>query len=636
MSPEQAAGRKDLTPAADVYSLGAILYELLTGRRAFDGASHADRMAAILNAEPAPLEPAIEDALPGVGRVIAHCLEKAPQARFQSASDLAFALELLGTRVPQAAVKGESRTQSRHKFRRLTYREGAILSARFAADGKAICYGAAWEGRPVELFWAYPGSPESRPLGFPRTDLLDISSTGEMAVSLRRHAEGGFIYSGMLARMPVGGGGARELLDAVIEADWSPDGRSLCIVRQESGRTLIEYPMGTPIYQTTGWVSHARVSPKGDRVAFLDHPTRGDDMGSAAVVDLAGNVLHLSDGWSSARGLAWAPTGDEIVFTAFQEGVGRSIYAVTLEGVQRPILEVPGHLTLVDISPQGTGLVILENERTRVQFHGPNDAAPRDLTWLDWTLVRALSADGSWMLFDETGVGGGELHSVYLRATDGSPAVRLGDGSCLDLSPDGRWALAAVSPTRLDILPCGAGSPRTIPLSGIEIHNAAWFPDGESICVLGLEGGGDARLFKVDAITGKAEAFSQDGISSYEVIVSPDGKSVASRGPDRRLMIYPVDGGPAAPIDGVLPTERAVKWSQDGKSIIAFSRGELPSKGTRIDIATGERHPWRELSPADATGVEGITIVALTRSEDAFAYSYSQRLNDLYVVEGLR
>ena len=109
---------------------------------------------------------------------------------------------------PAAAVETGPR---RHTFRRTTYREGSILSARFASDGQAICYGAAWEGRPVELFWAYPGSPESRALGYPRTDLLAIAPTGEMAVSLRRQARGGFIYSGMLARMPVGGGAPREL-----------------------------------------------------------------------------------------------------------------------------------------------------------------------------------------------------------------------------------------------------------------------------------------------------------------------------------------------------------------------------------------------------------------------------------------
>jgi hypothetical protein len=642
MSPEQI---REL-PAdhrTDIFALGAIVYEMLTGHRAFDGASHADRMSAILNREPPPMDAAVEEALPGITALIAHCLEKSPTARFQCAADLAFALGVVdagpGGRRSQAgeAVEVASAGPRRHTFRRTTYREGSILSARFATDGQAICYGAAWEGRPVELFWAYPGSPESRALGFPRTDLLAIAPSGEMAVSLRRHARGGFIYSGMLARMPVGGGAARELLEGVFEADWSPDGRQLCIVREESGLTRIEYPMGTPIYQTPGWVSHVRVSPKGDFIGFLDHPVRGDDMGSVAAVDLKGQVRTLSTGWSSARGLAWAPGGREIVFTAFKTGVGRSLYAVNLDGVERPILEVPGHMTLLDVSAQGAALIVLENERARVQFHGSGDAPPRDLTWLDWTLVRALSPDGARLLIDETGVGGGEFHSTYLRGTDGSPAVRLGDGACLDMSPDGQWALAVIGhgPTRLDLLPCGAGSPRTIPVDTINVHYAAWFPDGEAICVLGQESGGGPRLYRVDSITGKYAAFTDEGISSNDVLVSPDGKRAAARGPDQAMMLFPVDGGSPSRVAGVMTNDRVIRWSADSQAIFVFSRGELPAKVFRVDLETGERKLWKELAPSDPTGVEGLTMVRMTQDEDAYAYSYAQRLNDLYVVEGL-
>ncbi len=642
MSPEQirelpADGR------TDIFALGAILYEMLIGRRAFDGASHADRMSAILHQDPPALPHEIEEAVPGITAAVAHCLEKRPENRFQSASDLAFTLGMIdGEAGARRAIAGADREGARsgprrHKFRRNTYREGSILSARFATDGQAICYSAAWEGRPVELFWSYPGSPESRALGFPRTDLLAIAPSGEMAVSLRRQFRGGFVYTGMLARMPVGGGAARELLDGVFEADWSPDGRQLCIVREENGLTRIEYPMGTPIYQTAGWVSHVRVSPGGDLIAFLDHPVRGDDMGSVATVDLAGRVRTLSTGWSSARGLAWAPGGREILFTALKTGVGRALYAVTPEGSERPILEVPGHLTLFDVSPQGNALIVLENERARVQFLGAGDAPPRDLTWLDWTHVRAISPDGARLLFDETAVGGGEFHSTYLRGTDGSPAVRLGDGSCLDLSPDGQWALAMIGhgPTRLDLLPCGAGSPRTIPVDTINVQYAAWFPDGEALCVLGQESDGGSRLYRVDLITGKYDAFTEEGISSIDVMVSPDGRRVAARGPDQSMMAYPVDGGAPVRVAGVAANDRAIRWSTDGGALFVFCRGELPARVFRVNLETGERKLWKELAPSDPTGVDGVTMVRMTQDEDAYAYSYAQRLNDLYVVEGL-
>jgi Tol biopolymer transport system component len=649
MSPEQIREQPS-DHRTDLFALGAMIYEMLTGRRAFEGESHADRMSAILNAEPKPLPAEIEEAAPGISVVVAHCLEKRADERFDSANDLAFSLSMVqsaaaagrrtsGTAAGSGTVEAMTSAAEirRHAFRRTTYREGSILSARFAPDGQGVCYGAAWEGRNVELFWAYPGNPESRALGYPKTDLLAISSTGEMAVSLRRHARGGFVYTGMLARMPVGGGAARELLDDVYEADWSPDGRQLAVVREEAGLTRIEYPIGAPIYQTTGWVSHMRVSRDGKRVAFLDHPTRGDDMGSAGVVDTEGNVAKLSSGWQSARGLAWSPDGNEIVFTAFRTGVGRSLYAVSLDGNERPILEVPGHMTLFDVSRQGAALVILENERARTQYVSGADAVARDLTWLDWTLVRALSPDGSRFLFDETGVGGGEYHSVYLRGTDGSPAIRLGDGACFALSPDGQWALAGVgyAPTRLDLLPCGAGTARTIPMGHLDVHHAVWFPDGEALCVMGQESDLGTRLYKVDSVTGKYSPFTEGGISSTDLLVSPDGKFAAARGPDLTMLLFPIEGGAPVPLKGFAANDRPIRWSKDGSALFAFTRGELPSKIHRIDLGTGERKLWKELAPSDPTGVEGLTGIRMTDDEQGYAYSYSQRLNDLYVVEGL-
>jgi eukaryotic-like serine/threonine-protein kinase len=650
MAPEQIR-QQPTDERADIFAVGAILYEMLTARRAFEGATPADRIAAILNSTPAELPSEIEDATPGTTALIDHCLEKNVEDRFQCAHDLAFALQQIETAassrratgagagetpagIPGAIAAAEIR---RHTFRRTTYREGNILTARFAPDGQAICYGAAWEGRPIELFWAYPGNPESRALGYPWTDILAISPSGEMAVSLRRHARGGFIYTGMLARMPAGGGAPREILDGVSEADWSPDGRQLAVVREEGGFNRVEYPIGKLLYRTPGWISHMRLSRDGKHVAFLDHPVRGDDGGGPAVVDLNGQTRLLSTGWSSARGLAWSPDGSHIIFTAFRIGVGRSLYRVTLDGVEAPILEVPGHMTLQDVSPQGAALIVLENERMRMQFLGAGEPVARDLSWLDWTLVRALSPDGAKILFDETGVGGGPLHSVYLRGTDGSPAIRLGDGAALDLSPDGQWALAVVrtESDQLALLPVGAGEGRIIASEGLSGMSARFFPDGASLCVIGHEEGKGSRLYRMDAVTGKYEPFTDEGISFHEMHVSPDGRFVAASGPDRTTMLLSTSGGAPIKIPGTNPLERVTGFTADGTGIYVFLRGALPAKVQRVDIATGKRTPVRDLSPSDPTGVEGITSTRMTRDGEVFAYSYAQRLNDLYVVEGL-
>jgi hypothetical protein len=440
----------------------------------------------------------------------------------------------------------------------------------------------------------------------------------------------------MLARMPMGGGAPKDIMDHVLEADFHPDGRRLALVRDEGGMTRIEFPAGKVLYQTPGWPSSVRFSPDGTRIGFLDHPARGNDGGSIAVVDMNGDVKRLSSGWSSLRGLAWAPDGREVVFGGFRNEVGRSIHVVGMDGAVRRVLQIPGNMTLADVSRQGATLILLDNERMRGRFAPAGQTESRDLTWLDWTLFRAITPDGSRVLFDETGVGGGDLGSVYIRDTDGSPAVRLGDGTALSISRDGQWVLASVGlePTRLDALPVGAGEPRTIPTGDLEIYHAGWFPDG-SICCLGREPGHGPRLFRVNAATGKREPFSEEGLSYFEQLVSPDGRLVVANGNDQKAWIFPVDGGAPSPVKGARDFERTIAWSEDGSGIFVFSRGELPGKMWRIDLATGERKLWREISPPDRTGVEGVASIRMTADASTFAYSYYQRLSALYVVEGL-
>jgi Tol biopolymer transport system component len=531
------------------------------------------------------------------------------------------------------AAAPSRRTATLH---RLTYREGIIYDARFAPDGQSVYYGAAWEGRPVELFWAHSGNPESRALGYPDAEILAIAATGEMAVSLKRHNKGGFIRTGMLARMPLGGGAPRSIQEGVHEADWGP-GRQFAIIRESGGMTRIECPIGKVLHQTPGWQSSLRVSPDGTKIAFLDHPWRGNDAGNVAVVDMQGNLEVLSSGWNSAQGVAWSPDGREVWFTAFRAESSRTLYAVTLDGAQRPIFQTAGHLNLADISRQGQVLVVHGNNRMRMQLLGIADGRTQDLTWLDWSLARDISPDGRTVLFDETGVGGGEFHSVYIRDADGSPAIKLGEGVNPRLSPDGRWALTAVegTPLRILLLPTGAGETRIVQTGKLNCHNATWFPDGKHICVVANEGDGGLRLYQVDLESGEQRAFSEEGVSPMDLLVTPDGKFVGARGPDLTFFLYPLDGGTPKPVPLVGSEERVFGWSADGSALFLFQRGALPAKSFRINLATGERTLYRELSPADRTGVDGLTRVVMTPDESTLAFSYPQSLCDLYVIEGL-
>jgi hypothetical protein len=180
-------------------------------------------------------------------------------------------------------------------FRQLTFRRGEIQSARFAPDGQTVVYTAAWGGKPMEIFLRRLESPESRPSGLVDAELLAVSSSGDMAVSLNRKPVLAFIRTGRLASTSIAGGVTpREILDDVECADWAPNGKDLALVRSVSGRSRLEYPMGKPLYETAGWIGTPRISRSGDLVAFCDHPTPGDDGGSIAIVDRAGSKKTIS------------------------------------------------------------------------------------------------------------------------------------------------------------------------------------------------------------------------------------------------------------------------------------------------------------------------------------------------------
>ena len=321
MSPEQVRGRP-ADARSDIFSFGAILYEMLAGQRAFRGDSAADTMSAILKEDPPDISLTNQNVPPGIERIVRHCLEKNPEQRFQSARDLAFDLEALsgvsGTALPSPASpplparrpKGMllagglalllavgvasffagrgvgSRGVRDVKFTPLTYRSLPIFRALFAPDGRTVILSQAQEGNRSEIFTISPEYPEPRPLGVTDAQLLSVSSKGELALLTHARYIHHRLFIGTLARMPLGGGAPREVLEGVREADWSPDGQGLAIIRTVDGKDRLEYPIGKVLYATGGYVSDLRFSPRGDRIAFLEHPYRWDDRGGVAVVDL--------------------------------------------------------------------------------------------------------------------------------------------------------------------------------------------------------------------------------------------------------------------------------------------------------------------------------------------------------------
>ena len=667
MSPEQVRG-KAADPRSDIFAFGAILYEMLSGKRAFHGDSAADTMSAILKEDPPELAETNRNVSPALERIVRHCLEKNPAERFQSARDVAFNLEaltdistssrgamraipeepaarrwllpLLGGLLLLASWVGIYRFAHRSAaanptFHEITFRNGTIWDARFAPDGETIIYGAAWEGRPQEIFSTRFDSSDSRTIGLPPAQVLAISSKGEMAVSLHPGNFSPFTQSGTLARVPLAGGAPREVLENILWADWTPDGQSLAVIRPgATGAIRLEFPAGNVIYEPKGWVSHVRFSPGGDYLAIGDHVNGGDD-GRVVILDLHGNRKASSSFYSSVEGLAWAANGKEVWFSAVPSGSARSIYALDLSGKERLIYRAPGGLTIHDIGR--TGLVLLTADKSRLSISAlpPGETRERSLSWFDWSLLGDMSADGKTILFSETGEAAGPNSSIFLRQTDGSPAIRLGEGSFGNLSPDGQWVLAAVgSPAKLVLLPTGVGEARQLTDDKTDHLSSIWLPDSKSIVFSAAEPGHSRRTYLLDIQGGTPRAITPEGITGG--LITPDGKFLLAVDGKRQRWLYPIAGGEPQKFS-ILPNpnERIMRFFDGGKSVL-LRTSTVPVQVTRVDIATGHRELWKEIAPADPAGVQSIPSLKFSADGKSYAYSVGRTLSDLYVVDGLK
>jgi DNA-binding winged helix-turn-helix (wHTH) protein/Tol biopolymer transport system component len=521
-------------------------------------------------------------------------------------------------------------------FQRLTVRHGTVYSGRFAPDGHNVVYGASWDGAPVEIFSTDLKIPGSRSIGIPPGALLAVSSTGEMAVLQSAKTLFMFTFIGTLAQVPLTGGSPREIAENVVGADWSPDGKTLAIVRDMGGQQRLEYPAGHILYQTDGWISHLRISPKGDQIAFLDHLTHEDDRGVVSMVDLAGNKKVLSAGWESEEGLAWSRDGSEVWFSATQAGLQRRIYAVDLAGHQRLVFRAPGGVTLQDISSDGRVLMTHDEQRAGVIGMAAGATREKDLSWLDWSLPVDISPDGKTVLFDEQGEEGGPTYTAAVRDMQGSHPIPLGEGMAGDFSPDGKWVITTVSYTQVELLPTGAGTIRKIDPGGIQQyrHMLHWMPDGKHILFSGNQPGRPARCFIQDIDGGKPRPITPEGVVGCQV--SPDGQLISAAGmKETAISFYPLNGGPPRAIPGLLPGE-AFKWSPDPRFAYVYPKMMLPAKIYRLNVVTGQRQLFKEINPSDETGICDMSEILFSADGRAYVYGYIRLLSELYLVNDLK
>ncbi|HZC66466.1 MAG TPA: protein kinase, partial [Candidatus Dormibacteraeota bacterium] len=669
MSPEQVRG-KPADTRSDIFSFGVVLYEMLSGRRAFHGESSADVMSAILNHEPPELTATNREISPALGRIVHHCMEKTPQQRFQSAGDIAFQLsELSGIHTSAAVPALSDSSVARRKwlypalaaaavalllaatwfiaqsgghydppkFTQLTFQQGTVDSARFLSDGQSIITASRWGSDvAMSLYTTRLDSQGMRPLGVVADVLASVSSTGELLVIENLESIGqGFVRIGTLARLPVGGGAPRAVLENIQYADWAPDGKDFAVVRFIPERHVytLEYPVGKVLYESSGWVSNPRFSRDGKKIAFIEHPIFGDDLGSIFVTDLGGHRQNLTETYASAQYLAWSPNGEEIWYSAVSDGVYRSLFAATLRGKVRPLLSVPGDLNIQDTLPDGRVLVDSVNSRIILMVSSPNDAKDRDFSQMDYTHMVRFTADGQQVLLGDAH--SGKLYGVFLRNMDGSPAVRLGDGDPMDMSADGKYVLSrlATAPDQLALLPTGAGESRQLTHSQVSHLDARFFPDGR-IFAVGNEPGHRERTYLLD-MQGHEAPLTPEGVQA--IAVSPDNKFLLTRNDDfTAVQLFPLDGSAPRSLPQFQKGDRPFDFTQDGAAILTRrNTSQGAAEVWRVDLNGTHRTLLRSISLSEPVSITDRLAISMSRDGKNYAYRYARHLSAEYIVQGL-
>jgi len=661
MSPEQVRGQ-NVDYRSDIFSFGAILYEMLTGKRPFAGDSTADTMSAILREDPAEISETT-GVTPALDRIVRHCLEKNPSARFQSARDLVFDLQnvsnlssaggastiagraphrfstpiLIGAILIAAAIgggatwfithRGARSTNEPPRFTPVTLRIGNMMSARFSPDGNTVYYGAAYGTAASETFAARSDGSETHSLGIPNSDVMAVSSTGEVAVLLKKTFLRVPLGTGTLAIVSPGGGAPRPVAESVFRAAFAPDGKSLAVLRIVGGHSVLEYPIGHKIYEGNA-LEGPRISRDGESVLLFDVER---SPGTPIIVDRNGHAERINAPQRSFAGFNWSAKGDEILCACGDDA--STISAIDRKGHTRVVSHFPVNVLVHDVLPNGRILVEAAVGRNMMGiFHDGKDT---DFSWLGTSTVAALTPDGKQVLFVEFPEY--SPAGAFLRPLDGSPAVRLGDALPFAISPDGALVAGrAVDGPRLLLLPTGAGLQREINTGGIDPVRAT-FLTPKSLLLSGFDAKQQQQLVVIDVDSGARRVLPPPGFRPYFLRASPDGKRVLLAATTRAPSILSIDTGKIEPIAGLDAADAAYEWASDGKSLLVGKLGEFPATIDLFDPATRTRQRLATLTTGDPNGVFSIDTVASTPDGKTHVYSYLRVLTStLYVIDGLR
>jgi eukaryotic-like serine/threonine-protein kinase len=664
VSPEQLRGLP-ATPRSDVFALGAVLYEMLSGQRAFKGATKADTLSAVLEHDPPPMTLGGGPVPLPLERVVRRCLEKDPDDRFQSARDVAFALDAISSgSSSESAAAVVPATPTRRwlragaallvtatvlgvgflggrlasekpapTFKQLTFRRGWVDYARFAPDGRTVIYGAGWDGKPAELFQTRTDSPESRPLGLVHAKVLSISAQGQMAILLDPSRRQGYFTFGTLAVVPLAGGAPRELLERVIAADWTPDGRELCVSRVHAdGEVTVELPPGTVLHRTRVSAGPLRVSRDGRLVVFFDNGAQ-----RMVLIDRMTKVVKplMVPGPANFWGMAWAPSGREVWFTEGPSVSSRDVYAVDLEGRRRLVYRSAGVLSLVDTASDGRALFHRALDRLGTMALLPGGRMEQDVTVYDSSVIGSLSADGRMLLLNSACEGAGPGDCAYLRRDGGDP-IRVATGAAVDITPDGRSALIVSDSGELSVVPIGPGLPAKIELGALHVNDAAIVPSPRGgVIVRGRQRPEEPySLWLIDEVGSKPRKLDVGAFATWAI--SPDGRYIAAKTAVDTISVVPVAGGPRRDVRVTDVNLGVSRWSADGRSVFLDLGARWPCEIHRLDLATEKVELWKRVAPPDPTGIVQCTSILPSADGRSYVYTINRSLTSLIVAEGLK
>ena len=512
----------------------------------------------------------------------------------------------------------------------MTFRSGTVSAARFAPDGTTVIYSAAWGGQPYALFMTRPGGAESRALGVADARLLAVSSSGDLAFvkGPRTALTAFYARAGTLARVPLGGGGPREILEDVMHADWLPGGGELAVIRRQQ----VEWPIGNVVYTSRLLLTHLRIAHNGDRLALFEG-------GSVIVLDRSGKKLTLSSGLIERGSLAWSRDNKEIWFSGVRSYAEPALHAVSLTGAERVLLQTaPQAMLVLDVSRDGRALIGLHHRQKGLSCLAPGESRPRELGWLDFSNPEALSNDGRIVVFGEVLTGSASAVVTYLRRTDGSDAIRLGEGYPEDLAADGKSVLVGIrwtKPPHWVILPTGPGEPRPLPPGPFQsLYEANFLPDGKRIVFGAMEPGRNGRIYVQNLQDGALRPISPEGVRT-DGLATPDGRFVVGSTQGRH-MLYPVDEGAPRPLAVLAGGDQPLQWSPDGRLLFVRRGDAWPPVIDKVDMVTDQRQTWKVVSPADPVGIEEMGRIYVTPDGKSYCHDYLRWLSQLFVVEGLQ